>query len=310
MITDATPVQRKIIEDLRASFVKAVAPNGLPNGVDIHVRFAGEPITDKNPAEGTRFPGVTIQTRAPRPNGDWQRVRDVRVKDVDPTDPANTIYKTFRAQRTFWLDFRIAIYAKVQTQFNELVTRLYATWDVGYGQSALVFKDPDNAAVQHTIEMRTRMLAERSKPGDNYFAADYLLTVPVSIVTSKRPDELPIYNVEVLLEQMDDEEGVTESTALATELVLVSDNNQVAAQGEKVEITVALQTELGAPIKDTQIVFALPLGEGHLSVISALTNALGQVTTQWTMGSPGPQQLVAECTGVPNSPLTIDATAS
>ena len=98
---------------------------------------------------------------------------------------------------------------------------------------------------------------------------------------------------------------------VASELTVVQGNNQTAKAGTALTVQIVLRVTGGAnvPIPGQTIGLAITGGGGSLSPVSAVTNALGEVTVRWTLG-PQLGLQTATATAGALGPLAITAIAN
>jgi hypothetical protein len=99
----------------------------------------------------------------------------------------------------------------------------------------------------------------------------------------------------------------------ATQLVLVSGNNQSAAVASVLPapLVVVARDANSNPVAGVTVTFAMTAGAGTLSATSGTTGSNGQAQTQLTLGhTPGPNTVTASVSGLAGSPLTFTATAT
>ena len=105
----------------------------------------------------------------------------------------------------------------------------------------------------------------------------------------------------------------TVHAAAASQLVLVSGNNQTGAAGTSLALplVVAVEDSFGNGVAGTTVTFADTLGGGSVTAGSALTDAQGQAQTTLILGTtPGTNKATATAAGLSGSPLTFSATAT
>ncbi len=107
--------------------------------------------------------------------------------------------------------------------------------------------------------------------------------------------------------------GTTEPAPTATTLALVSGGGQTGPAGQALPqaLVVKATTSAGAGVAGVSVTFAVTAGGGTLSAASVTTDAQGQATTTWTLGTAagGAQTVTATSGGLTGSPLTFSATA-
>jgi hypothetical protein len=98
---------------------------------------------------------------------------------------------------------------------------------------------------------------------------------------------------------------------VASELSVVQGNNQTAKAGTALTVQIVLRVTGGAnvPIPGQTIGLAITGGGGSLSPVSAVTNALGEVTVRWTLGPQLGLQTATASAGA-LGPLAITAIAN
>jgi len=100
-------------------------------------------------------------------------------------------------------------------------------------------------------------------------------------------------------------------TLAASQLVLSSGGGQVAAAGSTLPAPVVARVLAsdGVGVGGTTVAFAAS-GGGTVTPASAVSDASGNVSAQWKLGTTaGPQTLTITATGLSGSPMTVNATA-
>jgi hypothetical protein len=96
-------------------------------------------------------------------------------------------------------------------------------------------------------------------------------------------------------------DGLSPSTQPPASIVPVSDLNRTSAVGSPVGsgIVVRVSDAAGRPVQGANVAFAVTLGNGSTNPRIAVTDASGQATTAWTLGTVlGPNEVTATVAGV------------
>lgn len=104
----------------------------------------------------------------------------------------------------------------------------------------------------------------------------------------------------------------TGTAAAATQIALVSGNNQTAPVGTRVAmpLVVVAKDAGGNPVSGVTVGFAVTGGGGSITTTSVMTNSMGQAQTLFTVGAaPGTNTVTASSSGLTGSPLAFTATA-
>lgn len=98
---------------------------------------------------------------------------------------------------------------------------------------------------------------------------------------------------------------------LPTDLVIAQGNNQVAKPSAPLPNAIVIRVvgPNNAPMKNISVAFQVITGGGLISPQSGLTNAQGEVTARWTLGSATGAQLLAVSSGN-LQPISINAVAN
>lgn len=105
--------------------------------------------------------------------------------------------------------------------------------------------------------------------------------------------------------------NVTATAIVPTDLILAQGNNQVARVSSVLPSSIVVRVVglANTPMSGIPVQFQVTAGGGIISPQSAMTNALGEVTVKWTLGSqPGSNSVVA--TSLSLSPIVVSATAT
>jgi adhesin/invasin len=104
---------------------------------------------------------------------------------------------------------------------------------------------------------------------------------------------------------------ITATGIVPDELLVAQGNNQSAKAGAALPVQIVLRV-VGAnntPIPGVPVSLAVTAGGGSLNPASATTNAAGEVTVRWTLGSqPGAQQVRASALNL--APVTLSASGT
>jgi len=98
---------------------------------------------------------------------------------------------------------------------------------------------------------------------------------------------------------------------MPSDLVIAQGNNQVARVSTALPVQLVIRVTGGnnVPMPGITVAFSITSGGGSISPQSAVTNALGEVSVRWTLGSQvGPQS--ASITAGSLGPITVNATGS
>jgi adhesin/invasin len=104
----------------------------------------------------------------------------------------------------------------------------------------------------------------------------------------------------------------TGTTGTATQIALVSGNNQSATVGSTLNpFVVAVKDANGNPVMGFSVTFTVTAGGGSVSAATAMTNAQGQAQSTLTLGGmAGANTVTANATGLTGSPITFTATGT
>src|SRR5439155_2936070 len=102
------------------------------------------------------------------------------------------------------------------------------------------------------------------------------------------------------------------TTGSATQLALVSGNNQTSVAGTALSpFVVSVKDAVGNPVSGFMVTFAVTQGGGTLSTSMAVTDATGRAQTTLTLGTTaGTNTVTASAAGLTGSPLTFTATGT
>ncbi len=103
---------------------------------------------------------------------------------------------------------------------------------------------------------------------------------------------------------------VSATGLLPAQIVLVQGNNQSAKTGTAVVNAIVVRVVGGAnvPMQGVTVGFQILTGGGGMSLVTVVTNALGEATTKWTLGAVGPQ--TASVVAGALAPVQLTATAT
>jgi hypothetical protein len=103
----------------------------------------------------------------------------------------------------------------------------------------------------------------------------------------------------------------TGTPGAASQLTIVSGNNQTGAVSDKLPNPVVLRVSdaWGNPVGNTVVSFTVSSGSGSIAPPSATTGADGRVSVEWTLGpTQGPNRATATVAGIGNAILTATGT--
>jgi|GEM_PF-1605796 len=95
-------------------------------------------------------------------------------------------------------------------------------------------------------------------------------------------------------------------------LAIVSGDKQTAVAGNKLAnpLVVSVVDASNQPVAGFDVTFAIAAGAGTLSASTVKTNAQGQASVEWTLGTAGANAVTVGAAGQNGSPLTFTATAT
>ncbi|MBX4215638.1 Ig-like domain-containing protein [Candidatus Parcubacteria bacterium] len=306
-------IQRKILQDMQ--FVSGSTPFTVPNPAggthQVSFYFGIPSPRVRNSPSKTRYPGWSIYFESPRPNPDWATVEDEEWLEKDPNDSSRSVGKLSDPQSTFWIDARIAVFAKSQEEFNALVAHLWRIWRVGHGQHRVQFPDDDDSSVLHNAQVRLVMQSNRYRPAEGVFLADYYFTAPVSVLLIPEQTLPTIESVDFRTALKDDSlvEVFTIFPQVFVSLLSGAGQSAPFASALPLPVTVFAVDKNGQPLANRRFSVALT-GGGSILPTEGVTDSAGKFSVVWTLGPSGGQQLSFSCTPATGSPIIVTATGT
>jgi hypothetical protein len=206
MLGSFTPIHRKVISDLKGPWTVPVVGGMGPN---VRFRYVHEDVIAKNP-DPSIYPGISLRVLDPRDYAILTTVENVNVLTPDLNDPGEYLVNVFPSPQPYDICYQISAYAKNQVQYDALVRIIRRVWAHDHAQNWIAVVDLDDANVTHKLDISLTTSAERHRPEDNVFLADFSLHVYATLYLLDPVVEFPAETIEIsaaIKLDMDDPDG-------------------------------------------------------------------------------------------------------